>query len=438
AVLSPKITDNGINAAGILNTSAGKPFFLTKHAPTATDAGDFECYRNVSYTSGTQGFVNPCIYSYTNVQAGQKQSFEWSLLARLDNYANASGVDTPENVAAYFQGRKYGTAPTWGAVTELYDQTPNPVAGSVTDEHDMSAKGADTNGARVILDMFARNPWDSTATTVAWGIRLNTDANTTIGNGITFNGAYGNGLNFSPATINQAAIILGDTHAICFDTACLRKKFFSSGVTYQSVPTLGNVFSWSDAGQFSATTLNTGGDILFSGTSSAYPMLRRNGQSVDVKLADNSGYANLTAANLVAPSGGQLCLDGLTCANKLSQSSGTLSIATSGGTINAGTNAITAGSITGSTVTSSGNIVVPTNGKVCLNGSACTIYITYDGTEVKFMNASGPFMKSNATTGALTFYSAGGLIEDVTPGASCPSGINAATFQSVKGMVTHC
>lgn len=318
------------NAPAILNnnSTASLPVYLMRSTTGSLDAGDFTCRRDANYAGGTFGWVNPCFTSYTVARAGS-QSFEWSLLARIDNYATAS--DNSENVAAYLQARKYGTGKTWGFLPELIDTLANPTTSSVTDEHDLTVVGTDNNNQRVLLDGFARS-YDGNPAEVGWGMRLNTDAHTTIKNGFVFNGSYINGLTFAPATISSAAVILGDGHAICFDTACQRKKFFSSGVTYQSVPSLGNVYSWSDAGLFSATSLNTtGGDILFGGSTASYPMLRRNATGIDAKLADNSGYAPLRSDYFVS-NGGKYCLD-ITCVRSWNVSGGVLYWSTGSGNV---------------------------------------------------------------------------------------------------------
>lgn len=625
AVLTPNAF--GLSTAALLNNKSQKSLYFTKSVPTTgQDAGDYTCWRDANYPgSGTQpaGFVNTCFTSYTVARAGTGTGtpsgggFEWNGLFRLDNYSNTA--DGTENVAIYTQGRKYGTAATWGAVIEAIDFAANPVAGTITDEHDLSISGTDNNNARVGLDFFARNidaAWGGAPVTseVAWGFRLNTDAYTTIKNGITFNGKYGNGINLAPATINQAAIILGDDHAECYDSACYRKKFFSAGAVYQSVPVGGgptttNAYSWSDAGQFTGVTLNaSGGDHLFGGSTSSYPMLRRNGAAIDVKLADNSNLADLNAFNLGAvnvnalgnvaiasgsklcldsatctyfldksgsnirintpsgaaaaftglasnllattttsldstgrvsvASGQKVCLDGTTCANYVSQSGGTVTIgATAGGAgtstitgigintpaLNAVGNISTAGVVLGgvggaggvvagdgsnagfmqlrgpaatfrtfylttgtsprwtffadnaaesgsnngsnfgiasntdagaalrtnlainrasgdatfsNNVIVGGNLILATNAKICLNGTACTIYITYDGTSVNFSNAGSSKMYANMSTGAGGV--SGALTSGLSTGVTCGPAAPTAAWTSNGGLNTHC
>lgn len=414
----------GFGAPAILNNTVQKPVLLTRSvAPNAQDAGDFECYRNANYTGGTTGFVNPCFYSYTVVQPGTR-SFEWSTLVRLDNYGVLA--DASENTALYAQARKLGTAATFGFVAEIYDQTANPVAGSVTSEFDMSAKGADTNNNRVIMDLFARNSWDTTATESAWGLRLNTDAYTKIKNGIMFNGHYGNGINFVGSTIDSTAITLGDGHALAYDNSQLWKMFYSAGVTYMSVPSLGNVFSWASNGQFSANYVNVANNYLFGGLTSSYPMLGHSGANLEVKKADNSGYAPVIFDYAVSNSG-RYCLD-ITCVRSFWVQGGVTYFNSSSGNV---ASIADNGQITGSQLVSGTNIILPTGYKICLNGGTCSAYLVWNGSYFQLIGGM-------LSVGQLSVASSGGLYVDVTPGATCGPAAPTASFKVVKGVVITC
>lgn len=489
------------NSPTLLNNTPGKPLILQRGvATTGQDAGDFECYRAANYsgTSGQpHGFVNPCIFSYTIASAGTGAgtpsggAYEWSLLSRLDNYSNIA--DGTENVAAYLQGRKYGTAPTWGAVIEAIDFAANPTAGLVADEHDISVSGADNNNARVGFDLWARNIdalWSlgsPVTSQVAYGLRLNTDAYTTIKTGLKYNGHYINGINMAGATFDSAGLVLGDSHAICFDDTCLRKKFFSAGVTYQSVPTLGNVFSWSDAGQFTATTLNSGGgNVLFGGATSSYPMLKRSGASVEIRKADDSSRTDIAAQNYITPSGGQLCLNDITCTSYVKETSGSLTLGAASGTINTASNisaakiilpvsgkvcldsttcsaylnetggiaslvasggllipgTISSGNVQATSFSSAGNasianVILPTNGKVCLDSVACTVYMLYNSSNgyIQFYNG-GTQIANISSSGVIGAN--GAFKSNLAPDGVTCSGITASTVTVNGGIVTHC
>src|SRR6202008_319220 len=74
----------------------------------------------------------------------------------------------------------------------------------------------------------------------------------------------------------------------------------------------------------------------------------------------------------------------------------------------------------------SSGLSVPTNGKVCLNGSGCSIYIIFDGTSIVFYNGSTAEFAINMATGVadvLTAYRQG-----LTPkGVTCAS-VSTATM----------
>lgn len=104
--------------------------------------------RDTSSASGGQpGFVS----SGTTVRAVAGKavtSFEWANLSILDNYAQAG-----ENVASYAQSNKYGSGPTWAAVSEVADFSASNSA-LVAHEFDVWTSGADTGnrlGVNIVL-----------------------------------------------------------------------------------------------------------------------------------------------------------------------------------------------------------------------------------------------------------------------------------------------
>ena len=289
-------------APAILNNTSAQPVLLTKGvAVTATDAGDFKCYRDANYSGGTFGFVNPCLYSYTISRAGTK-SFEWSFLARNDNYGAAS--DAAQDVAAYFQGRKYGTGSTWADTVELIDYGANPTAGSVTDEHDLQATGGDNNLSRVIQDDFCESQ-DGNAAVCGYGMRINADTHAEILQGIYYNGSFNNGINLANASFASGAIVLGDNQELCLQAFCNNYFFHAGGSLYFHTPS-GNVFSFSDGGQFSASTLSIPGAALVGSLASS--------------------------GNVSVPTGNSLCLDGTSCTRAITDISGTFALQVGGTT----------------------------------------------------------------------------------------------------------
>jgi co-chaperonin GroES (HSP10) len=93
----------------------------------------------MTQSGGTYGFVNSAALIYSKSGPGMVQ-FEWNLLGINDNYAKSG-----ENVAAYFQGNKFSTGPTWGAVAEVSD-TVGAGGGAWGLEVDNWTTGPDTGG----------------------------------------------------------------------------------------------------------------------------------------------------------------------------------------------------------------------------------------------------------------------------------------------------
>jgi hypothetical protein len=526
----PSSTDTmlGVGSGGKLVLSRQSVF---GSGTTATDYADMDFERTANYTGGTSGYVQGNVRVHDMVSAGTKD-YEWATTCVLEN--SATSTDASQNVCLYGQSHKKGTGATWAGVLELQDYAANPTTSSVTDEHDLTVVGTDSNNMRVIGDWFCKSK-DGNPATCAAGMRIHADTNATIGTGIALTGAVGTGIDLSQASyLAGNALVIGDTNHLCLDTLC-QKYLMHNGLLAYDVGG-SNVWTVSDTGQITATSLTVSGNVSTtagnvvisagkelqldgagnagtfyydsaSGTTRLYSAV--NG---DVWKTDGAGNVTLkgnltsTGGDLIEPAGKLLCLDGgctlswftydsasgqerianpvngtvfyvdgggagwfkngITGAS-LTVGSGAISGgAITGTSLGLGTGSITSGAITssgtvqGATVTSTGNInatsgtltaahvtsnnevtastnlIMPTNGKVCLNGAACTISITYDGTYIRFLNASGASMGAiNMSTGVYGSYA--GYNSGLSVGVSC-SGAPTASFAVSGGIVTHC
>lgn len=190
----------------------------------ATDGTTTDAYihRTAAYSGGTPGFVNTALTVQTDVTGTAATADEWPLLARLNNFANGVGS---ENVAAYLQGNKYGTAPTWGSVIEVIERNAvnNPPFGTIGLEVDVSVNGTDNAvaGNRIGVDVVVRrfNPAGAAAQ-ANWGYRIDaSDAGALVGFGYGFfPGSTANiGFDTSHCAINIAAFQMATAQAIIFD-----------------------------------------------------------------------------------------------------------------------------------------------------------------------------------------------------------------------------
>lgn len=198
--------------------------------------------RTAAYAGGTPGFVNSCLLVETDVTGVSAISDEWAFLALLNNFANGVGS---ENVAAYFQGNKYGTAATWGAVVEVIERNAvnNPVLGTVALEVDVSVNGTDNlvAGNRIGVDVVIRrfNPAGAAAA-ANWGYRIDTsDAGASVGFGYGFfpGSTAIVGFDTSHCTINSAAYMMAVGQPIIFDGPLAQtiKLFYDgTGLVYQA------------------------------------------------------------------------------------------------------------------------------------------------------------------------------------------------------------
>lgn len=287
---------------------------------------------------------------------------------------SATSADGSEQVGGYLQAHKRSSGKTWAATFEMYDYVANPTTSSVVEEHDLRATGLDANHQRVLGDWFGYSRDGATAE-ITYGLRFNTDTHTTIDNGIYLTGNYLVGINLSGASVVGGSLVLGDSHKLCVDSgACGNYLYRTGGVLYYHTST-GNAFAFTDAGQLSLGSLVSTGAI--SGT------------------------------------------------------------AITGTSLNTGSGAISAGAISGSGLTTSGNVVMPSNGKLCLNGSGCTMYLVFDSGLNQVLIKSGSTTLFSVNASGQLIVSGGYVSPTVQAGVTC-SGINAATYQSSYGITTHC
>jgi hypothetical protein len=213
-------------AAGVALTQSIFNSFLAgvtyNGGPTDGTTTDAFIHRTTTYAGGTPGFVNTALTVQTDVNGTAGTADEWAFLALLNNHANGSGS---ENVSAYMQGNKWGTAPTWGAVIEVIERNAvnNPPFGTVGLEVDVSVNGTDNAvaGNRVGLDLVVRRFNAGGAAAAAnWGYRIDTsDAGALVGFGFGFFPGSTCNIAFDSSHVacNIAAFQLAPAQAIIFD-----------------------------------------------------------------------------------------------------------------------------------------------------------------------------------------------------------------------------
>ena len=218
-----------------------EPMNFTQEQATATDVAQTTFLRQADFTGGTVGFVNNALRALSEVDAGVT-SFEWALLARLDNSATAG-----ENNALYAQGNKLATGPTWAATLEAIDHTAtaNPSTGLVTCEGDVRANGTDDNNQRVCFDAVITRPYSAGSPTGAameagWAFRVqnSSDASATvkIGYGFYTGTTVVTGFDTSVANVTGDAIRLATGQTIAFDASSQHRLRYEStvGLTYSA------------------------------------------------------------------------------------------------------------------------------------------------------------------------------------------------------------
>lgn len=165
-----------------------------RRGATASDgySGGLSITRDTTGLSGgTPGAVNTASFTRT-ITSALNTAFEWASLSIIDNHASAG-----ENVAAYAQGNKHSTGPTWGAVSQVIDYTTN-TGSAVIHEFDLSVRGADT-GNRVGLDvvLYPTSGFPHDAPPVgSSGVRVGGVSGSTWTNGLQLTGAFKTGMDF--------------------------------------------------------------------------------------------------------------------------------------------------------------------------------------------------------------------------------------------------
>jgi hypothetical protein len=172
--------------------------------------------RNADHSGGAAGFVSSCLRVETYTNAGTT-NYEWAFTAKLDN-STAAG----QNVAAYSQGIKRSTGPTWASVMESIDATgtANPATGLVGVEVDIRANGTDNSTQRVGMDLVASRQLVAGVPTGAamqagYGIRFQ--------HGGDASAAFVVGIDTTLAVFAQAAMKLAVNQPIAFNAAATKQ-----------------------------------------------------------------------------------------------------------------------------------------------------------------------------------------------------------------------
>ncbi len=197
----------------------------------ASDGGSFWFRRRATYSGGTPGYVNAVLRADTFVEssvgsgASTAAAYEWAVVGVVHNYSN-----TGEQVGGYFQGIKYaGAGPTWGATVEMIDYQTDPASGAVGQEISFTANGTDASSARVALDVALRKRNAGGASpTLAWGIRVQTEAGSKVGRAFALNTSATADVAFdaSLGTVNIAAFKMAQNQCISFTASDSRKLFY--------------------------------------------------------------------------------------------------------------------------------------------------------------------------------------------------------------------
>lgn len=232
----PGATFTGAGAAvlGFAISPIGVPGYQTIEFTPAggNELATRNIFRNASASGGTPGQVNTALRIQSNVGANVAQ-YEWAFLSILNNSATAG-----QNAAFYAQGNKLtGAGPTWGGVFQANDKSgnANPTSQLVALELDLFADGGDSNAGRVILDLVG-GIGVSVAPTITYGQRIGpfngVNANCLYLNGLYFRGAQTRsinitstgavGIDISSATLSAAAVRLGSTQYLSFDSGDAR------------------------------------------------------------------------------------------------------------------------------------------------------------------------------------------------------------------------
>lgn len=251
--------------SALVSTAVTQPIFNTLlnsvvYAGAALDGtgNQGSVTRTAAYSGGTNGYVNSALRVTDNVTSSSAASYEWALLAILNN--SALGTAGSQNVALVAQGNRMvsGASNTWAATLESQDLSGavNPVYSQVGCEIDVWCNGADNNGVRLGLGIYAGAPpsLGGTAPTVNTGIYIGPV------NGVAASGNYYQGIHLygvmnrgisltlttgaavgidiSGSTLTNSALRLADGQYIGFtatDNATFGHVGADSGVAYSVV-----------------------------------------------------------------------------------------------------------------------------------------------------------------------------------------------------------
>jgi len=153
------VTLTGQDVATAVGTAASAAQLDINTTSASPTSNSIYLTRLANYAGGVPGWVNSALFIDTTVNTGTT-SFEWGLTSRIQNYATGAG----ENVGAFFQGNKYSTGPTWGAVSEMADMTNLPTSttsGSAWGlEVDIAGNGADNYQKRAGIVVVVANAYE--------------------------------------------------------------------------------------------------------------------------------------------------------------------------------------------------------------------------------------------------------------------------------------
>lgn len=160
--------------------------------------------KEVNATDEDAGYVNTAHTIVTTVNGENQKSYEWNLLALLNNHSNYG-----ENCAMYAQANKFAIGPVWGGVFEAVDKTGDSVGGMTGIEVDLKANNLLKYNNRYGVQIVAyQNTPSGTLTQMHSGVSVNAKENTLFNNAFEATGTFNKGLDLSQANINQEAILL--------------------------------------------------------------------------------------------------------------------------------------------------------------------------------------------------------------------------------------
>ncbi len=263
AATTPTITGNSalrtgpgaiLSGAGFtaLGNTTGALYQMLQQNTAGTDFATQYFRRNASHTGGAPGFATSCLRVETYVSNAAATNYEWAFTAKMDNSATGGG----QNVAAYLQGIKRSTGPTWGAVIEVIEANAinDPTTGTVALEIDMNCNGTDANNARIGLDLAVRKTTGVGAAAVAgFGYRIQNggDASSLVNIGYGF--ATGMtaicGFATHTCTITQSAFKMAQGQNIAFNAASTRTLSYNGGALVWTGAS-GNASAISDSGAY--------------------------------------------------------------------------------------------------------------------------------------------------------------------------------------------